>query len=335
MGGERSLAALLGTVVALSPASLGRGVAGRVDRAPAPAPAPAPGAVAAPAAVAASPGATRPGPGFAYGTDSYYPAVGGSTSDGEPVLGGGYGGYMGMVGSWERWLGCSSFLAWSSADAAAADIDRTRHREGVGTGAYWFMGGPGVDPHYNGTAREARAWGAAQAAQTLGHIRRLPGAQRITYPVVWMDVELPKIAPAPDNGWTSVYGSPCRGAVRRRGIAPSVNRAELDGFSVYLRAHSRFQPGVYSSPGNWRRIFGTGAAGAISTTYEWTYRPESAALRQAPAGWCLRARHPRCAQFFGGLNTASRYALMWQFSGGGGVLNGYGDFDQIERARTP
>jgi hypothetical protein len=26
---------------------------------------------------------------------------------------------------------------------------------------------------------------------------------------------------------------------------------------------------------------------------------------------------------------------MWQWSGGGGSYNGYGDFDQIDAARTP
>jgi hypothetical protein len=311
----RSLAVLLGTAVALSLAVLGRGVAVRA------------------APPRAAPSAEDTPQGFRYGTDSYYPSVSAAAPYSEPVLGGSYGGYMGMVGSWERWLGCSSFLAWSSSDAAAATIDRSLYREGVGTGAYWFMGGPGVDPRYNGSAREARAWGSAQAAQMLGDIRGLPAEQRITYPVVWMDIELPQITPAPDNGWTSVYTSPCSGIIRKHGITPNVNRAEVNGFSDYLRAHSSFLLGVYSSPGNWRRIFGTGADSVIPGIYEWTYRPETSDLREAPAGWCLGVSRSRCARFFGGVSSASRYALMWQFSGGGGVLNGYGDFDQIDRVR--
>ncbi len=308
-----SVTALLGTAVALSLVVLGRGVA--VRAAPAP----------------ASPGGTARG--FWYGSDSYYPTASGSGPYSEALLGGSYGGYMGEVGGWERWLGCSSFLAWSGSDAAAANVNRSRYRVGVGTGGYWFMGGPGIDPHYDGSAREARAWGSRQAARALSDIRGLPAEQRITYPVLWMDIELPKISPAPDNGWTSVYTSPCSGAVRRHGIPPSVNRAEVDGFSGYLRAHTSSLPGVYSSPGNWRTIFGTGADSVISGTYEWTYRPETAHLRQAPAGWCLRVSGSHCAEFFGGVNSTSPYALMWQFSGGGGVLNGYGDFDQIDRSR--
>ena len=27
---------------------------------------------------------------------------------------------------------------------------------------------------------------------------------------------------------------------------------------------------------------------------------------------------------------ARKYAVMWQWSGGGGTYNGYGDFDQID-----
>jgi hypothetical protein len=311
------LIALLGTVAALSlsVAVLGRGVAVGAARAPA----------------AASSDDTRQG--FWYGTDSYFPTVSGSALYSEPVLGGSYGGYMGMVGGWVRWLGCSSFLAWSGPDAAAADVNRSRYGRGVGTGVYWFMGGPGVDPRYDGSAGEARAWGARQAARALSDIRGLPAGQRTTYPVVWMDVELPKIAPAPDNGWTSVYTSPCSGVVRKHGITPSVTSAEVTGFSGYLHAHSDLLPGVYSSPGNWNKIFGTGADSVISGTYEWTYRPETADLGRAPLGWCLRGSASRCARFFGGVNSASPYALMWQFSGGGGVLNGDGDFDQIDRGR--
>jgi hypothetical protein len=40
-----------------------------------------------------------------------------------------------------------------------------------------------------------------------------------------------------------------------------------------------------------------------------------------------------CARFFGGMTSASKYALMWQWSGGGGITNGVGDFDQIDLAR--
>jgi hypothetical protein len=53
----------------------------------------------------------------------------------------------------------------------------------------------------------------------------------------------------------------------------------------------------------------------------------------APWGWCLTSGKGACAAFFGGQTSASNYALVWQWSGGGGVSNGYGDFDQIDVAR--
>jgi hypothetical protein len=33
------------------------------------------------------------------------------------------------------------------------------------------------------------------------------------------------------------------------------------------------------------------------------------------------------------VTTSSPYALMWQWSGGGGVRNAIGDFDQIDASR--
>ena len=190
------------------------------------------------------------------------------------------------------------------------------------------MGGPGVDPHYNGTTAEASAWGATQAARTLTDIANGGG---INYPVVWMDVELPGITPAPDNGWNNVYTSPCSGVVKTRGVPAAVDRSDFNGYAAYITAHSSYKVGVYSEPGVWASIFGTGSAASIPNTYEWTYEPETASLSNAPFGWCLKSGG--CAQFFGGVTSSSRYALMWQWSGGGGVRNGVGDFDQIDGAR--
>jgi hypothetical protein len=51
-------------------------------------------------------------------------------------------------------------------------------------------------------------------------------------------------------------------------------------------------------------------------------------------GWCLTGT-ATCARFFGGVTSGSKYALMWQWSGGGGSSNGVGDFDQIDGRRTP
>jgi hypothetical protein len=272
-------------------------------------------------------------PGFWWGTDSLPVSVPGSAPYSMPHLGGAYGGYIGMTGNWAYWLGCSGqehFLAYSATNAAQARTNFTKYGRGVGYGAYWFMGGPGVDPHYSGTVAEATSWGAQQAARTLTDIADGGG---INYPVVWADIELPGITPAPDNGWNSVYTSSCSGKVKQSSVPASLDRAEFNGYAAYITAHSKYKVGVYSSPSVWSSIFGTGSLAAIPNTYEWTYEPETASLGNAPLGWCLNHGSGSCAQFFGGQTNASKYALMWQWSGGGGVRNGIGDFDQIDGAR--
>ena len=115
-------------------------------------------------------------------------------------------------------------------------------------------------------------------------------------------------------------------------MAPSLDRADFNGFWDYIKHGTSFKPGVYSAPAIWADIFGTGSASHISTTYEWTYTDDTSSLKNPPVGWCLRATST-CARFFGGISSSSAYALMWQWSGGGGTYNGYGDFDQIDANR--
>jgi len=270
-------------------------------------------------------------PGFWYGTDSATIPITSQPSYREPVVSGRppYGGYMGMVGNWSRWSGCGGVLVWSSADSKAANTNFSTYHKGIGTGVYWFMAGPGVDPHYTGTTAEASAWGAAQAAKTL----RAIGGRSVTYKVVWMDVELPGNAPnytpAPDNGWNNVYTSTCSGRVKTPFVAASLDRAVLNGYSSYLTAHSSYTPGVYSSPLIWSSIFGTGSASSIPNLDEWTYTDGTRHISPPPIGWCVPGTST-CARFFGGVTRSSVHALMWQWSGGGGITNGVGDFDQID-----
>jgi hypothetical protein len=275
-------------------------------------------------------------PGFWPGTDSTGVSLPGPAPYREPGIGGPYGGYIGMAGNWATWQHCGTKVVWSGADSGAADVDYNHHHEGIGTGVYWFMGGPGVDPHYNGTAKEASAWGAAQAARTIADIRgeKTP----VPYPVVFMDIEIPghapSFTPASDNGWNTVYTSACSGRVKSRGIAAAVDRAEFNGYAGYLTTHSSYKAGVYSAPGIWASIFGTGTPSRIPNTYEWTYNGDTSSLAHHPSGWCLSGTRT-CAQFFGGVTAASKYAVMWQWTGGGGTFNGIGDLDQIDGSRTP
>jgi hypothetical protein len=120
--------------------------------------------------------------------------------------------------------------------------------------------------------------------------------------------------------------------VKTSGMSPAVSRAVLDGYSAYLTGHSSYKVGVYSAPSVWTSIFGTGSSSAVTNWYEWTYAPFTSSLSRVPSGWCL-AGTSTCAQFYGGITESSPYALMWQWSGGGGSSNGYGDFDQIDVGR--
>jgi hypothetical protein len=331
-GGRRrglTLSAIGGTAL------LGTGILGAVLLTGPQAGTPALGAAAARPAARVQPAAAA-FPGFWSGTDSTGITIPGPAPYREPAIGGAYGGYIGMAGNWATWQHCGTKVVWSSADSGAADVDYNHHHEGIGTGVYWFMGGPGVDPHYNGSTKEASAWGAAQAARTLADIRgeKTP----VTYPVVFMDIEIPghapSFTPASDNGWNTVYTSACSGRVKSQHIAAAVDRAEVNGYAAYLTSHSKDKAGVYSAPAIWASIFGTGTASKIPNTYEWTYVGLTSSLAHHPSGWCLSGTKT-CAQFFGGVTSASKYAVMWQWSGGGGTFNGIGDFDQIDGSRTP
>jgi hypothetical protein len=123
--------------------------------------------------------------------------------------------------------------------------------------------------------------------------------------------------------------------VKQSYVPAVVDRADLNGFADYLTRHSSYKAGVYSAPAIWTSIFGTSAVNASMTnTYEWTYNGLTSSLSNHPDGWCLSGTQT-CAQFFGGLTSRSKYALLWQWSGGGGTRNAYGDFDQIDARRTP
>jgi hypothetical protein len=287
---------------------------------------------AAAAAGAAAVRGDRPG-GFWYGTDSRTITITGSEPYKEPVIGGRYGGYFGMGGNWANLQNCHKIVVWSASDAARASANKA-HAVGVGTGVYFFMGGPGVDPNYNGTTAEAYRWGRAQASRAVAEAAKLA----VTYPVIWADIEIPGHAPdytpAPDNGWNSVYTSPCSGVVRLSPVPASVDRADFNGFAAWVTGHSKYKVGVYSAPDIWASIFGTGKAASIPNTYEWTYESFTGSLSHHPDGWCLSGTST-CARFFGGVTSGSKYALMWQWSGGGGSDNGVGDFDQIDANRTP
>src|SRR5712664_1533599 len=98
--------------------------------------------------------------GFIYGSDSWPVPVTGKSPWPMTHLSGSYGGYIGMAGNWARSLGCTTgnFLAYAPTNGAQANDNFIHHNIGIGTGVYWYMGGPGVDPHWNNTTAEASNW---------------------------------------------------------------------------------------------------------------------------------------------------------------------------------
>jgi hypothetical protein len=268
---------------------------------------------------------------FYWGTDSAAPQAcgngsgpytepAGSCSKGSPGV---YGEYIGEVGSFMNWRGCTtSGLAWEQANYNMATDNVVKFSTGLGAAAYWFAAGPGRDPHYNGTTTEAGIWGQEQAQQALSDL----GGKVFNFRYIFMDIENNGVPPDED-GWNTVWNGPCGNTVKNEYIPANVDFATWVGFANYIDDHSSYLAGVYSSGGNfygsWAGIFGNSK---LSNTAEWTFTNEQAQL-DFPSGFT--GSHAR-AQWFSSEPAACD--LLWQWSGGNGVLNGFGDFDVAETA---
>ena len=266
---------------------------------------------------------------FYYGTDSGAPRACGTGPYTEPVgdcangTDGLYGEYIGELGSYLNWEGCTdSGLNWVQANYNMATDNLIRYHTGLGAAAYWFAAGPGRDPHYNGTTAEAMVWGEDQAEQFLSD----SSGVFLNFQYVFMDIE--NNGAAPDgNGWNTVWNGPCGNRVKAEFIAPPVDYATYQGFAGFIASHSPYRVGVYSAGGEWYGSwYGIFSPVELSHAAEWTFTNEQAQLG-FPSGFSDSAGS---ADWFGGEPAACD--LLWQWSGGNGVLNGYGDFDQADAA---
>jgi Domain of unknown function (DUF4232) len=266
---------------------------------------------------------------FYYGTDSGAPVACGTGPYTEPAgdcangTHGIYGEYIGELGSWLNWRGCTnSGLNWVQANYNMATDNLVRYHTGLGAAAYWFAAGPGRDPHYNGTTAEAMIWGQRQAKQFLSD----SSGVFLSFRYVFMDIENNGLPPD-GNGWNTVWNSSCGNQIRAGYIAPAVDYATYLGFASFIDSHSPYRVGVYSAGGpgygSWVGIFG---GELLAHAAEWTYTNEQAQL-QFPSGF---SDWGASAEWFAGARAACD--LLWQWSGGNGVLNGYGDFDQADAA---
>ena len=232
---------------------------------------------------AATPDADSPA-GFYYGTDSWPIAITSSPPYREPVLSSRpvYGGYIGMAGNWARWSGCGGNIAWSSADSAAANTNYTRTARASAPASTGSWAARALTPTTTGPPPRLRL-----GRRAGGQDAEAMGKPKVTYPIVWLDIELPgSIKPALDNGWNNVYTSPCSGKISTSRIAAAVDRAEVNGYEAYLTAHSSYLAGVYSSPSIWSLIFGPGSASNIPAPTSGRTPDATSKLAKPPGRWC-------------------------------------------------
>jgi hypothetical protein len=254
--------------------------------------------------------------GYWYGADSGGP--GPTSSSGPPFdmpsCGSGhiYGGYIGKIGGADLvssgnpdGYGPGNTFAWNSTDAADANANHfSSPAEGVGTGGFWFMFGPGDT---DGTGLSAYNWGHQQGEWALADWQRWynGGSQqshRMPLRILWMDVEGPGA-----NGW---------------GSDGSANRQVFNGFWDYVtNASEGISAGVYSTEDQWDSIM-SGSTG-IASTWEWTAQV-SRANSPSPCPDNFSESSSFNAVFFGGQDESSAMTAMWQWS------LGNADYDQID-----
>jgi cell division septation protein DedD len=282
-------------------------------------------------AAAVNGAAQATGTGFYQGTDSAAPTACGTGPFTEPKgscsngTSGSYGEYIGEIGAFWHWQGCTtSGLAWDQSNYNMATDNFVDYHTGLGAAVYWFAGGPGRDPQYNGSVAEATQWGRVQAEQAILDL----GGKVLNFRYIFMDIEN-NGAPPDENGWNSVWNGPCGSTVKADYIPAKLDVATWEGFARYVDQKSPYQAGVYSAGGDyygsWTGIFG---GQKLSNTALWTYTNEQGQLT-FPAGFS--GQHAG-AQWFGGEPASCQ--LLWQWSGGDGVLNGYGDFDVANAANN-
>ena len=141
-----------------------------------------------------------------------------------------------------------------------------------------------------------------------------------------MDIEA-----ADPHGWNEGFNGVCSGTETAGSIPVTLDRDTFNGFWNYVNNSSAFFPSVYEAGGSggssWDGIFGSGQT--LGNTLEWTYVNETPSVSTFPAGWSVSGTVPVWYA-----SAPSQCQMMWQWSGGDGVLNQYrGDFDQIDGNR--
>jgi hypothetical protein len=275
--------------------------------------------------------AAQTGSGWWWGTDTNSPQASGSWPNiYEPQNGSNwYGGYFAEVGGY--WMArCGQGgrqVNWTNvalANDVYADSGSPNQPNGdgvMGTALYYFTGGPGADPNYNGTVSEATNWGIAEAQNALSeYINTGPNA---TTPALIMDIE-GQNSQYYGAGWNDVDYS-CSTTVKSYGMAYSLDDATFNGFWTYIwdytNSNADFWPGVYISPAMFNYTFGSFAL--PENTLQWATEYETSSS-SGPGPWCSGST---CAAWVGA--QSGDMAFAWQYSTPS-AGNPYGDFDAID-----
>ncbi len=282
--------------------------------------------------------------GYYYGTDSNsttYPS--GSPYQEPGNVGGNYGGYVGEIGTWQQTAGCTNYTNYFNTTDASAANSNYNSGIGVGVGGYFFMGGPGADPNYNGTASEATAWGAAQAKTAVSNWDARSGYTGtsngyLPYEVVWMDIEGSASA---SNGWDGRLTN-CGATDSETGMSYVLDRDTFNGFWNYIVNNTaHLKPGAYSSGSFWNYTFTPNNSPCndypteceILNTWEWTYENDSGSVLNGPQGWTQTVQATGAqvsASFFGGQSRGGPYNLGWQWCIPS-ACGGSDDYDQLDQ----
>jgi hypothetical protein len=220
-----------------------------------------------------------------------------------------FGGYLGELGRWEIWKRCDSDRPpWNASDYDAAQVDLTTYHQGAGAAAYWMLGGPGRSGRPSSPAADWN-WGRLQARRAAGDA----GPHVLGFPYIFADIE--QYSGGLDSGWHRAHEAACGARGHRGAVTQRDARDVLDGFWSYIRDHTPYFPGVYSSGAggsySWRGIFGSQV---LADTAEWTYSFQTRSYQTFPRGWHI-PRGPVSPAWFGG-SPAPRCHLVWQWVGG-------------------
>ena len=313
--------------------------------------------------------------GFYYGldTNSSNPYPSGSGPYQEPTTGGIYGGYIGRVAAWYSMpnTGCTGsltqpYIDFNATDASDANYNYNYYRSAtqslhpLGSGGYWYMAGPGVNPNYdNGNMTNAYNWGADQAQQAHNYWTTITKYKSITdtadgylpFAVMWMDIEQANDSSTYTNGWNYVATNGTCGKKPTNPAIPSdaLDRQTFNGSWTYINSidTANIVPGAYSMPSYWNKVFATGYSGCsaspycpISYTFEWAshqdfgdYSPDASGWYQAVSNTCPDGSQSYwCAEFFGTQTQSSSYAISWQWCYSTSYCR-Y-DYDQIDTNPT-